>query len=88
MGALGFRSLTAMVKKSDEERTEELHFEQLKRESEELEKLKEAELEQEARQAERRASKSAYLREKLEERARSEREAGQSGEDQPDGTEE
>jgi hypothetical protein len=82
------RSLTAMGKKSAEERTEELHLEQLKRETEELDKLKDAELPQEARQAERRASKSAYLREKLEERARSERETGQSGHDEPNSTEE
>ena len=82
------RSLTAMGKKMPEERTEELHVEQLRRETEELEKLKEAELPQESRQAERRASKSAYLREKLEERARAEREAGKSGDNEPNSTEE
>jgi hypothetical protein len=77
-----------MAEKSPEERTQELHFEQLKRESAELEKLSEAELSEEAKQAERRASKSAYLRQKLEERARSEREAGQYRPEEPDPTEE
>ena len=77
-----------MGRKSPEEQTEELHLEQLKRESEELEKVKDAELPEERKQAERRASKSAYLREKLEERARSEREAGKYGEDEPHRTKE
>lgn len=77
-----------MGKKSPEEQTEELHLEQLKRESEELEKVSQSDLPEERKQAERRASKSAYLREKLEERARSEREAGQSGGNDSDSTEE
>jgi len=77
-----------MGKKGAEEHTEELHLEQLKRETEELEKVKDADLPEERKQAERRASKSAYLREKLEERARSEREAGQYGDKDSDSTEE
>ena len=54
--------------------TDELHTEQMQRESEELTRLADSELPDEAKQHERRAEKSAYLREKLEERAESERE--------------
>lgn len=62
-------------KREDESRTEELHLEQLKRESEELDMLADSQMPDEAKQHERRAEKSAYLRQKLEERARAEREA-------------
>ena len=64
-----------MAERSEEERTEELRLDQLKRETEELDKLAGSELPDEKKQHERRAEKSAYLREKLEERARAEREA-------------
>lgn len=62
---------------SDDEQTretEKLHTEQLERETEELTRLAGSELPDEAKQHERRAEKSAYLREKLEERAESESE--------------
>ena len=65
---------------SDDEQTretEKLHGEQLQRESEELTQLDKSELPDEAKQHERRAEKSAYLRQKLEERAESEREDGE-----------
>ena len=61
-----------MDEKPDQD-TEELHTEQLHRETEELRKLTESQLPDEAAQHERRAEKSAYLREKLEQRAESER---------------
>ena len=64
-----------MAEKREEQRTDELRVDQLKRETEELDKLADSELPDEAKQHERRAEKSAYLREKLEERARAEREA-------------
>ena len=54
--------------------TDKLHTEQMQRETEELARLADSELPDEAKQHERRAEKSAYLREKLEERAESERE--------------
>jgi hypothetical protein len=57
--------------------TEKLHSEQMQRESEELTRLDDSELPDEAKQHERRAEKSAYLRQKLEERAESEREDGE-----------
>ena len=57
----------------DTEETDKLHTEQMQRESEELTQLDKSELPDEAKQHERRAEKSAYLRQKLEERAASER---------------
>ena len=54
--------------------TKELRIDELARERSEREQAREAELEREERQHERRASKHAYLRSKLEERARSEEE--------------
>lgn len=57
-------------------RTEELRIDQLVREREEREQAEAAPLADEAEQHDRRADKAAYLREKLEERAEAEREAG------------
>jgi len=54
--------------------TRELLIEEAQREREEREHAREAELPTEERTAVRRADKHAYLREKLEERARSEEE--------------
>jgi hypothetical protein len=54
--------------------TEELRLREAQLEAEEREQAREAESEDEAHTHERRADKAAYLREKLEERARSERE--------------
>jgi hypothetical protein len=56
--------------------TQELRLEQLQRESTERERADTSVEEDEAEQHERRAEKAGYLREKLEERARAEREAG------------
>jgi len=53
--------------------TRELRIEQEKRETAEFEALKESQLDDEKAQHARRADKAAYLREKLEERAESER---------------
>ena len=55
--------------------TQELKHEQEKRESEENRRLAESEQPDEARQHERRSDKAAYLKEKLAERERSERDA-------------
>ncbi len=52
--------------------TEELRIEQAKRERDEREAAREADLPAEERAHERRAAKAAYLREKLAERAESE----------------
>ena len=54
--------------------TKELRIDQLARERSEREQATDAELPKEERQHERRADKHTYLREKLEERARSEEE--------------
>ena len=54
--------------------TKELRIDQLARERSERDQAPDAELPKEERQHERRADKHAYLREKLEERARSEEE--------------
>ena len=55
--------------------TEELRIAQIKREAEERERAREGVTPDDAEQHERRASKAEYLREKLDERARAEREA-------------
>jgi hypothetical protein len=55
--------------------TKELKVQQLGRERSERRRAQRAEVPGEARQATRRADKAAYLKEKLEERERSEREA-------------
>jgi hypothetical protein len=55
--------------------TRELKLEQERKAREESEKAESAELEQETAQHDRRAAKAAYLRDKLAERERSEREA-------------
>ena len=55
--------------------TQDLKQEQEKRESEENRRLAESEQPDEARQHERRGDKAAYLKEKLAERERSERDA-------------
>lgn len=52
--------------------TEELQLEQLQRERAEREQAKDADLPREERTHERRAERAAYLRDKLDERARSE----------------
>ena len=55
--------------------TQELKQEQARRERDEQRQLAESELEDDAKQHERRKDKAAYLKEKLAERERSEREA-------------
>ena len=54
--------------------TEDLRSEQERKKAEELRRAREAESEEDTKTHERRAQKSDYLREKLEERAESERE--------------
>jgi hypothetical protein len=61
--------------------TEELRLEQLQRETTERERAGDAGTEDESEQHERRATKAEYLREKLEERAASEREAAREDAD-------
>ncbi len=56
--------------------TQELRLEQIQREREEHANAEQAPTEAGERAAQRRADKAAYLREKLEERAEAEREAG------------
>jgi hypothetical protein len=56
--------------------TQELRLEQLRREREEREEAREASTDDEAEQHARRADKADYLKRKLDERARSERESG------------
>lgn len=58
---------------SDEHKTEELKVIQSEREAEERKRAQDALDEDEAEQHERRADKARYLREKLEQRAESER---------------
>lgn len=58
---------------TDEHQTEELKLTQLQREAAERRRARSAPDEEEAAQHERRAEKAHYLREKLEERAESER---------------
>jgi hypothetical protein len=58
----------------EKHQTEELREEQLRREATELEQAGSVGDERESAQHERRADKARYLRKKLEERARSERE--------------
>jgi hypothetical protein len=58
--------------------TQELRLEQLQREMTERERAGTSHEDDEAEQHERRADKAGYLREKLEERAEAEREAGPS----------
>ncbi len=61
---------------TDEHQTEELKLTQLEREAAERRRAQSAPDEEEAAQHERRAEKAHYLREKLEERAESERKHG------------
>ena len=61
---------------TDDPDTKELRLRESRVEAEEREQQHEAETEDEAHTHERRADKAAYLKEKLEERERSEREAG------------
>lgn len=63
----------------EEQATEELRREQAEREEAEDHLLERAELPDEAEQHERRRDKAAYLKEKLAERERSEREAEDDG---------
>ncbi len=58
----------------EEQETEELKKRQLQREADEQERARSAPDEEETAQHERRADKARYLREKLEQRAASERE--------------
>jgi hypothetical protein len=60
--------------------TQELRLDQLRREATERDRAETSVEEDEAEQHERRAEKASYLREKLEQRAESEREAGRSDE--------
>jgi hypothetical protein len=64
-----------MAPKGEDPSTEELRALQKGREQEERQALDESATKDEAHQHRRRADKSAYLREKLEERAESERQA-------------
>jgi len=64
-----------MDSKDDETKTHELKVEQESRETREHELLEHSELSDEADQHERRRDKAAYLKEKLAEREKSEREA-------------
>ena len=59
---------------TEDPKTEELRLEQERREADEQQRAETTPDEDEAAQHERRAEKARYLREKLEERARSERE--------------
>ena len=61
--------------------TQELRIEQAKREEGERERAAEGVTPDDTEQHERRADKASYLREKLAERARAEREAGRADED-------
>lgn len=58
---------------SEDPKTEELRLEQERREADEQQRAETAPDEEESAQHERRAEKARYLREKLEERAESER---------------
>ena len=60
---------------SEDPTTQELRLEQVQREADERGRADDSPLDDEAEQHERRAEKAGYLREKLEERAESEREA-------------
>ena len=60
--------------------TQELRLDQLRREADERTQADQALGEEEAEQHERRAEKASYLRERLEERAESERRAGREEE--------
>ena len=59
----------------EDPKTEELRVEQAEREADERERAAQAAAEEDTGQHRLRADKAAYLREKLEERARSERES-------------
>lgn len=61
--------------------TQELRIAQIRREEEERERADQGVTADDADQHERRADKASYLREKLEERAKAEREATGSGDD-------
>lgn len=61
---------------SEDPQTAELKIEQLRREADEQQRASEANDEEETAQHARRADKARYLREKLEERAESERKHG------------
>jgi hypothetical protein len=60
--------------------TQELRLDQLRREADERTQADEALGEEESEQHERRAEKASYLRERLEQRAESERRAGREDE--------
>jgi len=64
-----------MADKDDEPTTEELRAVQVSRESRERDAAEHADSDEETAQHDRRAEKSAYLREKLEEREEAERRA-------------
>jgi hypothetical protein len=81
--SLRLRSATVRVVDSDPQ-TEELRLTQADRERAERRLADEAPEEQETAQHERRADKARYLREKLEQRAESEREAGGGGSEEGD----
>jgi hypothetical protein len=63
------------VSAEEDPTTQELRLEQLQRETTEHDRAKESPEPDEAEQHERRSEKAGYLREKLEERAKAEREA-------------
>jgi hypothetical protein len=64
------------VSRDPDPKTEELALEQERRKESEQRRAEHSETEDEASQHARRAEKSAYLKQKLEERAKSERDAG------------
>ena len=69
---------------SEEPETRELRDSQREREQAEVEQAVSSDTDDEAAQHQRRAEKAAYLREKLEERARSEREDRDQEDDEAD----
>lgn len=69
---------------SEEPETRELRDSQREREQAEVEQAVSSDTDDEAAQHQRRAEKAAYLREKLEERARSEREHRDPEDDEAD----
>ena len=69
--------MITLMEEEERPETEELHRRQATREEEERAYAEDADTDSETAQHERRADKAAYLREKLEERAESERRAAE-----------
>ena len=73
-----------MPEREPEPTTQELRLEQLQREADERDRAAQSPTEDETEQHERRADKAQYLRKKLDERARAEREAAREDEHDED----